>query len=224
MPSNGYDRVRQQLGSLTQLHSYRDSVSWRLRDDGLEVDGVMAGTAGALVTVPRVWSSFGDAMTRAADEYGVPVELVVATACTESSGNAGAVREEPHYRSDEETPEQVSPGLMQTLISTARSALGNPAIDRAWLLVPENSIRAGTCYLAQQAGTTAFDPPKVAAAYNAGSVYPNDGADNRWKMRQYPIGTGAHVDRFVEWFNDCFKMFAGGSPAPTGSFYRLLRV
>jgi hypothetical protein len=26
-------------------------------------------------------------------------------------------------------------------------------------------------------------------------------------MKQYPIGSGAHVDRFVEWFNDCFRLF-----------------
>lgn len=66
--------------------------------------------------------------------------MIVATIATKSSGNPKAIRFEPHYKSDEETPNQVSPGLMQTLISTAREALGNTGIDRNWLLVPENSI------------------------------------------------------------------------------------
>jgi|GEM_PF-4990691 len=52
-----------------------------------------------------------------------------------------------------------------------------------------------------QARLTGFDPPLVAAAYNAGSLYRNDGAANHWKLRQYPIGTAEHVDRFCRFFN-----------------------
>jgi hypothetical protein len=48
---------------------------------------------------------------------------------------------------------------------------------------------------------TGFDPPLVAAAYNAGGIYENRGAANRWRLRQYPLGTGAHVDRFIGFFN-----------------------
>ncbi len=88
------------------------------------------------------------------------------------------------------------------------------------MLVADNSIRAGTAYIAQQRGKTLFDPPKMACAYNAGSIIRNTGAENRWKMRQYPIGTSEHADRFVRWFNDCFGFFADLDEPPSGSFLR----
>ena len=152
----------------------------------------------------------------------MPAELIIATICTESRGDPDAVREEPGYESDERTPYKVSPGLMQTLISTARSALGDDTIDREWLLRPDNSIRAGTAYIASQWKKTPFDPPKVACAYNAGGVYHNTSNANRWRMRQYPINTSHHADRYTKWFNDCFRMFKSDGVAPEGSFYRLL--
>lgn len=34
----------------------------------------------------------------------------------------------------------------------------------------------------------------------AGGFYENQGALNRWKLRQYPIGTGNHADRFAAYF------------------------
>jgi hypothetical protein len=107
-------------------------------------------------------------------------------------------------------------------VSTAREALGDDTIDRAWLLQPDNSIRAGTAYIAGQWKTSHLDPPKVACAYNAGRIRHNDSAENRWKMLQYPIGTGHHADRFVEWFNDCFRMFESDGIEPKIGFYDLL--
>ena len=150
------------------------------------------------------------------------MELIVATICTELSGNPNAIRLEPGYVSDGATPAKVSPGLMQTLISTARDALPGVAIDRDWLFVPANSIRAGTAYIKKQSGGTKLDPPVVACAYNAGSVVENTGAGNRWRMRQFPIGTSEHCDRFVGWFNDCFRVFGSGVDVPSMSFFRLL--
>ena len=41
---------------------------------------------------------------------------------------------------------------------------------RAWLLEPDNSIQAGTAYIASQSSKTDLDPPKVSCAYNAGGV------------------------------------------------------
>ena len=63
----------------------------------------------------------------------------------------------------------------------------------------------------------------MACAYNAGGVYQQNGAENRWRMRQYPIGTGAHADRFVAWFNDCFRMYEADGGAPALSFFALLQ-
>lgn len=170
-------------------------------------------------TVRRVWSDYEDAIRTWGRDFGVPVELIISTICTESDGEARAIREEPRYVSDEQTPDRVSVGVMQTLIATARSTLEEPNIDRDWLLDPNNSIRAGTAYIAQQWKETHLDPPKVACAYNAGGLYYNDSPDNRWRMRQYPIGTSKHADRFVKWFNECFLMFDEDGGAPPHSLY-----
>lgn len=206
------------IDALRVEHTYRNSVAWRLTPEGLEVDGRIETTIGPPVTVERIWHEFGIDMSEYAAKFEVPLELIVATAATETRGHANAVREEPGYIDDEATPHRVSPGLMQTLISTARRAVGSHTVDRAWLLVPRHSIWAGTAYMASQADKTLLDPPKVAAAYNAGGVYRQAGVANRWKMRQYPIGTGEHVDRFVEWFNDCYRLFMAQHLRPPHSF------
>jgi hypothetical protein len=202
-------------------HSYRDSIKWRLTREGVNVENIgIERTAGEPVTVRRIWENYGTAINRWAGEYNVPCELIVATICTETKGNPNAVREEPGYISDEETPHRVSPGLMQTLISTARATLHNPHINREWLLIPENSIQAGTSYLAQKRSRTDFDPPKIACAYNAGGIYHQKGVENRWKMRQYPIGTSHHADRFVKWFNDFFYFVSVAAIDLTVKYFR----
>jgi hypothetical protein len=218
------NKVRTALEDLMAPHAFRDSATWQLTHEGIVIDGAMPETfGGEPETVRRIWLNFSASIEDWAHDFGVPVELLVATICTESSGDPSAVREEPGYVSDQQTPNKVSPGLMQTLISTAREALGEPSINRAWLLQPDNSIRAGTAYIALQWKETGFDPPKVACAYNAGRVVHNGGAENRWKMRQYPINTGHHADRFVKWFNECMLMFKQDDITPPQSFYALLR-
>lgn len=200
------------------------AYSWHLEPTGVCIDGKpAAGSGGPPETVGKVWQRFGAAITGWSTRLAVPAELIVATIATESSGNPAAIRFEPHYGSDEATPDQVSPGLMQTLLSTARAALADSAIDRNWLLAPENSIQAGTSYILQQSQRTGFDPPVVACCYNAGSVVLNDSPANPWRMLQYPVGTSEHCDRFVQWFNDCMQLFSGLQPPPQVSFTRLLR-
>ena len=213
--------------SLLEPHGFGDSVLWRLAPTGLVVlpDEVPVTTGGPPATVRRVWNTFGPAIVAASDEYKVPFELIIATICTESRGNPVAERAEPGFVDYDTTPHRVSIGLMQTLISTARDAMKGKvkatAIDPDWLRVPANSIRAGTAYIASQKKATGFDPPKVACAYNAGGLHPNQGAGNRWKMRQFPIGTGAHADRFVAWFNDCFVAFDDLAALPAQSLIRI---
>jgi hypothetical protein len=219
------DELGASLAALCAPHRrFEGSVSWQLTDRGISIDGAdPLGTPGRPQTVRRVRDQFGSSIERWSNEFGVPAELILATICTESGGNPADQREEPGFVSYEETPDRVSIGLMQTLISTARSVLDEvPEIDGPWLLVPDNSIRAGTAYIAQQAPRTGFDPPLVACAYNAGGIYRQNGAENRWRMRQYPIGTGAHADRFVAWFNDCFRMCEADGGAPPSSFFALL--
>jgi hypothetical protein len=210
---------------LTQFHAFRNGVRWRLTASGVEIEGSgVERTGGEPVTVTRIWQHYGKEINAAATEFNVPCALIIATIAVESGGKADAIRLEPGYVSDAATPGKVSPGLMQTLIATARSALPGEAasIDREWLLVALNSIRAGTAFIRGQAGQTNLDPPMVAAAYNAGGLYHQDGPANRWKMRQFRIGTSEHCDRFVRFFNDAVAMLAGHATRPSVEYATLL--
>ncbi len=220
-------KARIDLAGITKVHHFAaskngrtyKSVSYRLRPVGFEVAGEIE--MDGLIVVRKIWADFKAPIVQWADHYGVPVEIIIATIATESRGKATALRKEPGYRSDAATPHRVSPGLMQTLISTARMALKDKSINRTWLYNPSNSIKAGTAYIAQQSKRTGMDPPLSFAAYNAGGVYLQTGSANRWKTRQYPIGTDEHVDRAIDYFNACFAMWGKDGGAPEMSFVRL---
>ncbi len=213
------------LPRLTSLHGApvgQGTRRWRLTPGGVEVDGALPRSQGGVAA--QAWARHGEAMQRAAREHGVPVELLLATACTESAGRAEAVREEPGFLDDRTTPHRVSPGMMQTLISTAREALADPRLDRAALLRPEVSLAAGAAYIRRQAlrgrSPTAFDPPLVAVAYNAGSLRP---ADNPWGMVQTRRGDGWHADALTRFLNDGVALLrATPVDAATPSFTGLL--
>ena len=149
----------------------------------------------------------------------MPAELIVATIATESGGDPNARRSEPKL-GDENV------GLMQTLVGTAQRTLGRQQLTGDDLLTPATSIAAGTAYIAQQRGSTHFDPPLVAAAYNAGSLRHEDAEANRWLLVCYPSGTGRHIDNFVEWFSDCVKVstqYGWGQNGGTPNFYAELQ-
>lgn len=219
------EKIRPVLEDLKQVHRFRNSVAWQLSAEGIVIDQKRPPetTGGEPKTVRSVWQRFKDPIEQWSAKFGVPAELIVATICTESAGDPGALRKEPAYVSDRQTPGKISAGLMQTLIVTAQTTLADETIDRDWLLQPGNSICAGTAYIASQWRITNFDPPKVACAYNAGNIFYNDSASNRWKMRQYPANSSEHADRFVKWFNDCFTMFNKDGTAAPVSYYALLK-
>jgi hypothetical protein len=158
----------------------------------------------------RLYMAFwGPVIIAAAQETGVPVSVLLMTIGTENGAakvNANRItilpsREEPGYTSDQATPHRVSIGPCHILISTARAAMGTQSIDRAWLSVPGNNIRAAARYIAGQKGATGYDPIKVAAAYNAGSLkdaQPGTKYGNPWHLRSY----GNHLDRAAAWYGD----------------------
>ncbi|MBS7543636.1 transglycosylase SLT domain-containing protein [Ancylobacter oerskovii] len=189
------------MPKLTHPHRhFPDGVSWALTPAGIAIDGARAeGTPGEPTTVSGIWDRFGPLCAASAKKYGVPVELVVATIATESSGNPGARRAEPQIGDE-------SVGLMQTLVKTARFATGRESLKADDLLDPATSIDAGTAYIAKQRSSTQLDPPRVAAAYNAGSLKRDEAGANRWKLHCFPRGTGQHIDRFVAWFNDAMRV------------------
>ena len=148
--SNAFDEIGVPLQSLMIPHNDFGGVPWHLSRDGLVVGGRLDRSPGALVTVPRVWKAFGPEIRASARQYKIPLELIVATICTETSGREDAVRTEPGWTSDEKTPHRVSSGLMQTLISTARFATGNPSLTRDDLKNGRVSIDAGAAYIDRQ--------------------------------------------------------------------------
>lgn len=206
---------------------YDDSINWVMTPEGLMIEGKVPRTTGQPLTVARIWMQHAQAITASARKHRVPVELIVATICTESSGDPKAVRREPGWVNDATSKDKVSVGLMQTLVATAELALGRDDLTIEDLCDPGTSIDAGTAYIAIQRQQTRLDPPVVACAYNAGSISHDAGSSNRWKMRQYPIGTGNHADRFVAWFNDCCAYFQSlaeqGDPVPDESFHSISR-
>lgn len=225
-PEKDYrQRLAGLLPGLKKTHGFKDSIQWALGENGIAIEGkAPQGTSGEPRTVARLWRDLRLPLTQWSTTLGVPLELIIATICTESGGDLNIeARKEPGYISDEQTPHRISPGIMQTLISTARAAVGSAEVDRSWLEQPANSIQAGTSYIASQWKVTHFDPPKVACAYNAGGIYYNASAGNRWKMRQYPIGTAEHADRFVKWFNDCFKVLGKEDDLPQICFVKVLK-
>lgn len=211
--------MRQDLFS---FHKYNDDgVSWRLTIDGIEIEHQgIPRSPGRASTVTSIWKDFGASIEKWSKEYLVPAELIVACIATESRGFEKACRVEPGYKNDFITPNKVSPGLMQTLISTARSTLMKrkvpiAQITREWLFIADNSIRAGASYIEEQSRITGFDPVYVAAAYNAGGLYFQEGLANRFKLRCYPIGTSEHIDRFITWFNDFYFLINSGEAKPS---------
>ncbi len=67
--------------------------------------------------------------------------------------------------------------------------------------------------IAAQFSATNFDPPPVAAAYNAGGIHHDPTVANGWRLRCYPLGAGAYVDRMVAWFNDAMRVTVAGERA-----------
>lgn len=193
------------MNDIQDWHSrFADGIKWRLTNDGVEVfgDGIVKRTSGKPDTVKRIWNSFGKEISLYSAKYNIPVEIIIANIATESGGKTSAYREEPGYKSDILTPNKVSAGLMQTLVSTAMQSTNIKPMRARDLFGVDLSIHAGTSYIASQAFKTNLDPVLVPIAYNAGGIYYQNGVNNRFKMRQYPIGTSEHVDRYILWFND----------------------
>lgn len=229
LPPSPQDLANGSLNHLSAMHGYyNDGCRWRLGADGIEVEGegLLPFSAPERTLAADVLKRFRQELLATLAVHPVPIELVVACICAESSGLPEAERKEPgcDRNNPENTPSSISLGLMQTLLSTARSALGQPELRLNELRLPETSIRAGTAYIEQQSVQTRYDPPLVAAAYNAGSLRYNGGAENRWKLLQYRIGTSEHVDRFLRGFNAAMTVVdAAGLPDDVPSMRRSLK-
>lgn len=78
----------------------------------------------------------------------------------------------------------------------------NPRTEHIGLFDADLCIDVGTAYIKWNMSATGGDPLLVAAAYNAGGLYPSSA--NHWRLRSH----GNHIDRAAEWYGDaCFVLY-----------------
>lgn len=208
--------------ALGTYHRFRDGVAWRLAPSGVEVESgpPPADKKRRAEIIDRIWRDYGTLIQDASARHGVPAEILMAIIVEESSGRPQVFLHEPGYVSDNKTPHKITIGLTGVLLSTARFVMKNPRINRQWLYDPANAIEVTARYVAEQYSITGYDVPKVAAAYNAGGIYYDASATNRWKMLTYPKGSSRFIDNFVTSFNMATAYLADGR-APAQSFAAL---
>lgn len=171
---------------------------WRLTAAGVVPEGEAGPmrTVGQPATVRRVWREFGHHIAVSCARNAVPLELVVACIGAEGGLKPRALLVEGDGRR--------SAGPMQTLLGTASEMMGGTVTEEQ-LYDPAFSIEAGTRYIAHQRRLTDYQPPLVAAAYNAGGLYPpREGDDNPWRLRS----TNDHISRFCQFFGDACAVAA----------------
>jgi hypothetical protein len=131
---------------------------------------------------------FGPSIRKWADHFSMSRASVVATALTESNCT------NPAGSSD-----GLSSGPMQVTASTcsAITGLSRTTCRSRMHTNPDFSFQVGVKYMASsfQRSQHHRDPPKIAAAYNAGSLRKT--SSNRWHL----VSTGNHIDRFVRHYN-----------------------
>ncbi len=167
-------------------HSVFGGVAWSV---GGQRVVVAAPPAGSTTAVAACMQLYGASIIKQADAAKVSRGSVVATAITESSCS------NPAGSSD-----GLSSGPMQVTGSTCASVVTgytSAACKAKMHSDPDFSFLVGAKYMGSsyQIAQHAHDPPKIAAAYNAGSV--RSSTANRWHM----IVTGNHIERWVGAYN-----------------------
>jgi soluble lytic murein transglycosylase-like protein len=201
-------------------HRFAGSVGWKLGPDGVQLcRGAVrsdAATRFRIALIGPVWQHYGAAITAAARRHGVPAELILTAIIEESGGKAGAIVRYRGYVSDGATPQRISVGIGQMLLSTAQRLAGR-RVTRAWMLKPENAIDLVARYFALVYRQTGFDPPLAAAVYNGGSL--RVAAGNRWS-----VANAGYVESFVAVFNASVAYLAIQADRPRVSFASLFAL
>lgn len=196
--------------SLNEWHNKFGGRFWRITHLGIETkDKGYLRSSGHPSTVIRIWNDFGKHIHYTSKELKCPVDMIVAMIPIEARRMANghydprSLRLEPGYISDTKTPHRVSPGLMQTLISTAKGMakkyklVPEDRVDREMLFDPHYSILLGGAYIAHQIERYGPDPVLICSGYNAGSVRKT--SSNPWHLIAYG---DTRIDGYVQWYND----------------------
>ncbi|MGE0737395.1 MAG: transglycosylase SLT domain-containing protein [Alphaproteobacteria bacterium] len=215
-----------EMKRLAEWRNAYGGTPWRMQPWGIEVCGRYQPNVFKRprpIMIEKIWRDYAAQIADAAQKHAVPVELVVTIILEESGGNPVLFKLEPGYVSDSRTPHRIAIGLGGMLLSTARIMAGNPGVSRQWVQNPNNAIDLIGVYLTRQYKETGFDPPKVAAAYNAGGLYADPSPGNPWKLRNYPLGKSVFIDNFVATFNNSMRFFANRADRPAQSFNAVMR-
>jgi hypothetical protein len=168
------------------FHNVFGGISWAVQSQRVlfhrgRLDGSVSAVSGCM-------ARYGNSIRRYGDLYHISRASIVATAITESNCT------NPRGSSD-----GLSSGPMQVTASTcaAMTRLSRSTCRRRMHENPDFSFEVGVRYMASsyQRRQHRNDPPKIAAAYNAGSI--RRSRANRWHM----VVTGNHIDRFVAAYN-----------------------
>lgn len=169
------------------LHNIFGGIRWRVSGQRVRLANGTAPT-GSVAAVRTCMNRYGASIRKWADHYQISRASVAATALTESNCT------NPAGSSD-----GLSSGPMQVTASTCSALMGlSRATCRSRMHTsPDFSFQVGAKYMGSsyQRNQHHRDPPKIAAAYNAGSL--RSTSSNRWHM----VSTGNHIDRFVNWYN-----------------------
>jgi hypothetical protein len=167
-------------------HSVFSGVAWSVSN---QMVVVASPPAGSVATVTTCMKTYGTSIVKYADLYRVSRASVVATAITESNCT------NPAGSSDglSSGPMQVTGGTCAGTVSGYTSAACLAKMHSS----PDFSFMVGAKYMGSsyQVAQHDHDPPKIAAAYNAGSI--RSSTANRWHM----VVTGNHIERWVGAYN-----------------------
>lgn len=167
-------------------HSVFSGVAWSVNNQTVVV---ASPPAGSVATVTTCMKTYGASIVKYADLYRVSRASVVATAITESNCT------NPAGSSDglSSGPMQVTGGTCAGTVSGYSSAACLAKMHSS----PDFSFMVGAKYMGSsyQVAQHDHDPPKIAAAYNAGSI--RSSTANRWHM----VVTGNHIERWVGAYN-----------------------
>lgn len=181
--------------------------------------GVLARSAEVRYRVALIaptWQRYRRLIAAAASRHGVPAELILTAIVEESGGRPQAVATYPGYVSDSATPDKISLGLGQMLLSTAQKLAPGQRIGRAHLQDPAIAIDLVARYFVRFYKVTGFDPQLAGSSYNAGSVRMPP-AGQRWSPPN-----PRYVARFAAVFNASVAHLAGQADRPPVSFATVL--
>lgn len=162
--------------------------TWGTRDDGVIVvkeDGagderVLTLSGPNAELMERVEARWGDLCRRIGGRYGIPDGYLQAMIWRESGGNEHARNPETKPGTDDD-----GVGLMQITAWSLKEGLSPEQLED-----PEVNVDIGARYLALLIRRYGHDFPKLAAAYNAGSVRaPLKGYENPWGL----MSSAGHV-------------------------------